>query len=459
MSQSPPTPSGNVPVSTPPSNVPVSTPPSNVPVSHGSAPNGDLGFELPPPAVVSRARIVALGGILAIVLVGVFLGAYLPRRKARAALEEGVRSAEGTATRVEVVTPKIIGSDRPLTLPGSVQALEETTIYPRTNGYVKAWLVDIGDKVTEGQLLAEIDIPENVQERSQARAQLAQARAQLEQARANRDFSASTLKRYEALASNGVASQQDLEQKRGQAKVDEATVGVAESAVRAQQANVERLSEIAAFAKITAPFAGTITERRIQRGMLVTPGMTTPLFKLASTDPVRVLVAVPQNVAPSVKSGQKAQVAVREYPGKPFEGTVARTAGALDSATRTMTTEVRVPNPEGKLLTGMYADVSLQLSVTRKIVEIPSTALFSDSKGLRVAVIDGQNKVRFVAITIDRDTGPTLQIAAGLDGSERVVKLANVELTEGMGVETFVAPPPSATASAGPAPTGSASAK
>ena len=424
-----------------------------------SGPHGDLGFDLPPPAVVSRTRIVALGGLIAVVLVLVFLGAYLPRRKARAALEESARSGDTGPVRVEVVTPKVLGSDRPLTLPGSVSPLEETTIYPRANGYVRKWWVDIGDKVTEGQLLVEIDIPENVQERAQARAQLAQARAQLEQARANRDFSASTLKRYEALATAGVASQQDLEQKRGQAKVDEANVGVAEALVRAQTANLDRLQEVAQFAKITAPFGGTITARWAQRGMLVSAGTANPLFKLASTDPVRVMVAVPQNVAPGVTIGLGAKVVVREYPTKPFEGTVARTAGALDPLTRTMMTEVRVPNPDGKLLTGMYADVGLSLSVARKVVEIPSTALFNDSKGLRVAVVDGQNRLHFVAITIDRDTGPTLQIATGLDGSERVVKLANVELTEGEAVESFVAPPPSATASAGAAPSRSASAK
>lgn len=414
-----------------------SAPPGGGPLLPDPHAQGELGFDLPPPATLSRTRLFAFSALVLVLLVGVFASAYLPRRKARAALEEGVRTSENAAPRVEVLTPKVVGSDRALTLPGSVQPLEETTIYPRANGYVRKWLVDIGDKVTEGQLLAEIDIPEINQERIQARAQLAQARAQLEQAKANRDVSQSSLKRYETLVPAGVASQQDLDQKRGQARVDDANVVVAEAAIRAQQANLERLHELETFAKIVAPFAGTITQRTIERGALVTAGNGTPLFKVAATDPVRVFVSVPQNVAPSVKAGQAAKVTVREYPGKPFEGTIARTAGALDAATRTMTTEVRVPNPEDKLLTGMYAEVSLQLSVARRILEIPSTALFNDSKGLRVAVVDAQNKIHFAPITIDRDTGPTIQIATGLDGTERVVKLANAELSEGVTVEVL----------------------
>lgn len=415
------------------------------------APPGELGFELPPPAVVSRTRIVAIGAIILLCLVAVFAAAYLPRRRARQALEEGVRASESAAPRVEVVTPQVVSGSRSLALPGSVQPLEETTLYPRANGYVRKWLVDMGDKVTEGQVLAEIDTPELAQEISQARAQLAQAKAQLVQARANRDLSKSVLERYEQLVPAGVASQQDLDQKRGQAKVDEANVTVAEASIRAQEANLSRLHELLSFSKIVAPFAGTVTSRSVERGALVSPGNGSPLFKIAATDPIRVFVAVPQDVAPSVKPGQPAKVVVREFPSQPFEGTVARTAGALDSNTRTMSTEVRVPNPDGKLLAGMYAEVTLSLAVPHRTVEIPATALFNDSRGMRVAVVDAANKLHFVPITVERDTGATLQIATGLEGTERVVKLANAGLIEGITVEVLVPPPP--------APSGSASAK
>lgn len=426
---------------------PAASPPPPEPHKHG-----DLGFELPPPATVSRTRIVAIGAVILVCLLIVFAGAYLPRRRARLALEEGVRSAESAAPRVEVVKPSVVTGSRSLSLPGSVQPLEETTLYPRANGYVRRWLVDMGDKVTEGQLLAEIDAPELAREISQARAELTKAKAQLVQAKANRDFSKSVLERYEQLVPAGVASQQDLDQKRGQAKVDEASVAVSEAVIRAEEANLSRLSELQSFTKITAPFAGTVTMRSAQRGALVAPGSATPLFKIAATDPVRVLVAVPQDVAPTVKAGQQAKVQVRELPGQSLDGTIARTSGALDPATRTMTVEVRVANPDDRLLTGMYADVTLSLTVPRRSMEIPATALFNDSRGMRVAVIDAANKLHFVPITVERDTGSTLQIATGLTGEERVVKLANAGLTEGVVVEVIVpAPATSGTASAGPA--------
>lgn len=406
-----------------------SSPPREAP------PHDDLGFDLPPPAVVSKTRLVAIVAVVIAAGTGAFLSAYLPRRKARAALEEGVRAAERAPLRVEVVAPRVVSSDRSVALSGSVSPLEESVVYARASGYVRKWLVDIGDKVTEGQVLAEIDTPELDKELAQARAQLAQARANLLQAEANRDLSQTTLARTEQLVAGGVASQQELDQRRGQARVDEASVTVAKAAIAAAQANIGRLTESKGFAKVVAPFAGTVTSRTVERGALVGPGAATPLFKIAALDPVRVLVAVPQNVAPSVRTGHTAAVTVREFPDQPFEGTIARTTGALDPGTRTMRTEVRVPNPDGKLLAGMFATVSLTLPVPHRVLEVPATALFNDSKGLRLAVVDAENKVRFVPITIERDTGATIEVATGLEGNERVVKLASAELSEGATVE------------------------
>ncbi len=174
------------------------------------------------------------------------------------------------------------------------------------------------------------------------------------------------------------------------------------------------------------------------------PGIT-PLFKLASIDTVRVMVQVPQDVAPSVQTTLPAKVTVREYAGRVFDGIIAHTAGALDDSARTMSVEVRVPNADGKLLTGMYAQVALTLPTPHRLYEIPVTALYSDSRGTRVATVGANNKVVMKAVGIERDTGQTLQISAGLDGSERIVKLANAGLTDGSAVEVFVpekAPPP-----------------
>ncbi|AUX40496.1 RND transporter [Sorangium cellulosum] len=412
----------------PPPQAPSAAPPA-------AHPADDLGFDLPPPVRLTRTRGVALGVGLVVVLGAAFAAAYLPRRSARAALEQGVKASEGAAPRVVVITPQAVSSDRALVLPGSVQPLEETVVYPRVSGYARRWLADIGDKVAEGQILAEIDTPELDQELAQARAELVQAKAGLTQAKATRDLSRSSLSRYEQLVPAGVAPKEELEERQGQAHVAEASVVVAEAAITAQQASIQRLLDLKKFARIAAPFAGTVTSRTIERGALVTAGNGTPLFKIAATDPVRVFVGIPQGVAPSVKVDAPARVTVREFPGQPFEGKVARTAGALDTATRTMNTEVRVPNPEGRLLAGMYAEVALTLPTPHRVLEVPATALYNDAKGLRVAVVDPGNKLRFAPIVVERDTGATIQIATGLDGSERVVKLASAELAEGMAVE------------------------
>jgi RND family efflux transporter MFP subunit len=334
---------------------------------------------------------------------------------------------------VQVLTPKVKSSDRSLALPGSVQPLEETVVYPRSSGYVSKWLVDIGDKVEAGTLLAEIDTPEIDQQLDQARAQLVQAQAGLVQSTANRDFSNTTLDRYKKLTPEGVASQQELDQKQAQSLVDEANVKVAQAAIEAQQANVRRLTQMKSFGHITAPFAGMVNARNIERGALVSP--TTPLFKISAVDPVRVFVQVPQDVAPSVRADVPAQVTVREYPGRTFEGKVARSSGSLDPATRTMNTEVRVPNPKGELLGGMYAQVALTLPSPHRVFEVPATAVMNDAKGLRIAIVTADSKLKLVTVVVERDTGSTIEISTGITENDRIVKLANADLVDGRTVE------------------------
>lgn len=394
-----------------------------------------LGFTLPEPATLTRTRMVSIGLGGAVVLIAAFTLGYLPKRQARAALEQSAKSAEQASEKVAVIAPKVLASDRAIVLPGSVQPLEETIIYARANGYTRRWLGDIGDKVKEGQLLAEIDTPELDQELEQARAQLAQAKAAIGQSVANRDFSKSTLERYKQLTPAGLASQQDLDQRKAQSLVDEANVTVSEANANAQEANIRRLTQLKSFARVVAPFDGAITQRMIERGALVTSGNATPLFKIAAVDPMRVFIQVPQDVAPSVQTSAPAKVSVREYPNHPFDGTVWRVAGALDSTTRTMNTVVRIPNPKGELLAGMYAQVSLTLPTPHRVLEIPATALLNDSKGVRVAVVDAGSKIHFVPVVIERDTGATLELSSGLEGSERVVKIAGADLFEGKSVE------------------------
>jgi RND family efflux transporter MFP subunit len=298
---------------------------------------------------------------------------------------------------------------------------------------VKRWLVDIGDAVKEGDLLVEVDTPELDQELSAAHAQLVQAQAALVQASANRDFSKANLTRFRELVNQGLASKQDLEQKEAQAAVDQASVKVAEASIAAQSANVRRLAETKAFSNVKAPFGGTVNARMIERGALVSP--TTPLFKLSSIDPARVFVQVPQDLAPSVRVGVPAKVTVREYAGRVFDGKVARTAGALDSITRTLNTEVRVPNPDGALFAGMYAQIGLTLPTPHRVLEIPATALMNDAKGLRVAIVREDRTIGLVPVVVERDTGATIEIASGLQETDRVVALGSADLVEGMVVE------------------------
>jgi RND family efflux transporter MFP subunit len=385
----------------------------------------ELGFALPQPSRTSRTAVIV---VLAILLGGGFAFGWSQRGKAH---DRVPAPAEARATRVQVVTPRVIDSDHAIALPGTVRALEQTKLFPRVTGYVRRWLVDIGDKVTAGQLLAEIDTPDLAAQLAQARAQLAQAQAAVNQVAAQRDYSRTNTERYASLADQKLVSKSQVEQTQAQATTDEASVASAQSNVAAQQANVRRLIETQAFSRVIAPFAGTITTRNIERGDLVSETKPVELYTLVATDPVRVLVDVPQTVAPSVRTGSEASLTVREFPGRKFTGKITRSAGALDPDLHTMTTEIQVANADGALMPGMYVQTELSFPVPHRAVEIPATALYSDAQGLRVAVVGPQHKLHFATITIERDTGATLQVATGLTGAEQVVKIAVPGLVEG----------------------------
>lgn len=408
---------------------------------HEESHDDELGFDLPQPAKLGPARAVALALVFLVLVAGAFVVGFLPKRQAAAELDsESKRVA--SARKVEVVTPKELKSDRALNLSGNVQPIQQTILYPRASGYVRDWKVDLGAKVSEGDVLAEIDTPDLDQEILQARAQQLQAQAGYTRAKASSDFSKIELERSEKLASGGVGSQQDVDSKRARVALDAADMGVAGANIEAMRANVERLEKLKSFAKVLAPFSGTITARTVERGALVTAGNASPLFTLSALDTVRVLVQVPQDVAAGVKTEQKASVSIRSLPGRTFDGVIAHAAGALDPATRMMTVEVRVPNEKGELLPGMYALVALNLPIPHRIVEIPSTALFNDANGLRVATVAADDTIVVVPVTLERDLGATLEIASGLPEGARVVRLAAIDLVDGRLVEPVTPPPP-----------------
>jgi membrane fusion protein (multidrug efflux system) len=405
-----------------------------------SAGEANLGFVLPSPRRVSRRRTLRVVLIVLALLAVAFFVGYVPRRSQRAALASAAESSRNALMRVELVSPRIGASERALHLPGTVQPFQETVVFARASGYVRAWHADIGDKVQRAQVLAEIETPELDQELSQAHAQLNQVRASLTQAKANRDLANANLGRARRLAPAGIVSKAELEQNTAQAEVGAANVSVASANVAAQQANIRRLEQLKAFAKLTAPFAGTVTQRNVEVGSLVTAGNNQLLFRIAATDPLRVFVQVPQDVAPGVRAGVPAKVSVREYPQRTFDGEVMRAAGELDSATRTMTTIIRVPNSDGALLPGMYAEVALTLPLPHQVFELPSTALMNDARGQRVAVVDAGNKVHLVPVVLEQDKGATIEISSGLHGGDKVAKLGSAALVDGMTVDVGSAP-------------------
>ena len=398
----------------------------------------DLGFELPRPAVVSKKRVVAIVVAALVVVAVAFVVGYLPRKSAHRALAAGVALQENVKPRVELVTAKALTSDRALELSGTVAPLEQAVIYPRATGYVRRWLVDIGDKVTEGQVLAEIDIPEADAELAQARAELAQAEAALELANANLNLANMNLGRSQRLAEKKLVAAADVDQQQATQAGNAASVSVARANIVAQKANIKRLTDVKAYARVVAPFTGTITERNVDRGSLVTAGNSTPLYRIVATDPVRVLVQVPQDVAPSVQGGLDAKVVARGYGGRVFAGKITRAAGELDPTLRTMNVEIRVPNADGALVPGMYVQASLTLPTPHTVLEVPATALYNDAHGTRVATFVA-GKIHFVPIVIERDTGATIQVASGLTGSERIVKIAVASIVEGEAVEVAAA--------------------
>jgi RND family efflux transporter MFP subunit len=395
---------------------------------------------LPPPRPIrSRRRLWIF--IAVPILVAGFLAGYLPRRLARAKLAAATPTAP-VAPRVSVVKAVAVDAGRVLTLPAGLVANQQTLVYARASGYVNRWAVDIGDRVKKGQLLVELDTPELDKQLAQARASLSQTMAALAQAQSNRELADITARREAALFAKLLISAQENDQARTQANVWNANVDAAKATVAAQRANVGQLQQLVSFGKVSAPYDGTITRRLVDVGTLVNAGAGTnaaALFEIVSTDPMEAFVEVPQVFAPSIRVGADAKIAVRNFRDRVFPGKVTRTAGALDPASRTLRTEVDVPNPKGELLAGMFVDVSLDVAVTHQVVRVPSSAIIADSRGVHVAVVDGAGKVHLVTVTTGLDNGTTVELVAGLSGGEQVIAAPPGGVTDGMQVQPVTA--------------------
>jgi len=390
---------------------------------------------LPPRGSRSGRRVAIIAAALA--LLAAFLAGYLPRRLSRARLASATPAAQ-VAPRMPVVKAVSVDAGRLLTLPAGLVPNQQTLVYARANGYVRRWLVDIGDRVKKGQLLVQLDTPELDKQLAQARASLAQTAAALVQAQANREYAHVTERREADLVAKSLISAQEYDQARTQAAVSDANVNAAKANVAAQRANVGQLEQLVSFGKVYAPFDGTITRRLVDVGTLVNAGAgsnAAALFEIASTDPMLAYVDVPQVFAPSVRVGADAKVAVRNFRGRVFAGRVTRTAGALDPASRTLRTEVQLPNASATLLAGMYVEVSLDVAVTHQVVRVPSSAIISDARGVHVAVVDGSGKVHLVSVTPGLDNGNDVDVVEGLSGGEQVIATPPSDAKDGMQVQ------------------------
>ena len=356
------------------------------------------------PTSPHRARLALI--ILAAILVA--LGVYGVFERVHAHHELANETDRDATATVAVLTPKVAPGSQSLSLPGTVSSWQDAQIYARTTGYVAKWYVDIGAKVKKGQRLADLDTPD-------VDNQLSQGQAQMRSDQANAKFAQVTATRYDQLVSTGLVAKQLGDQYDAQAKADFATV-------EADRSNVARLENLEQFKYINAPFDGVITQRNLDVGALVDAGSTgSNLFVIADTTKLRVFVDVPEIYAGSVHIGIPTQVTVNSYGAKPLIGTVARSADALDANSRTLRTEIDLDNADQSLVPGVYATVKLGVSTTTHDVIVPANTLLFRSEGLRVALVDAQDRIHLQPVTIGRDFGSTVEITEGLDANSHIV--------------------------------------
>ena len=370
------------------------------------------------PKASRRSRYAVIAGVALVIVAGLALG-VIPRLRAQSKLVAATQ--EVTLRTVTVTNATRLASSVQLALPGDVRAFEETKIYARADGYLLKWNSDIGAKVEAGQVLAEIDTPELDQELNQSRAALAQAQANLVLAR-------SSAERWQRLLKDRAVSQQEVDEKTSALAAREADVKAAEAAVA-------RLEKLSSFKEVRAPFAGTITRRHVDTGALIRAGgNASALFDLAQTDTLRVQVNVPQAYLRDIAIGSTVSIAVAEYPGRAFPGKVLRTSGAFDATTRTMLTEIEVPNRNGELFPGIHVDVQLTLAQANPPIVVPARAVIIRGEGLQVAEVDDANAIRLQKVQAGRDLGRTVEIVSGLSDGARIVTNPTDTLVEGMPV-------------------------
>jgi RND family efflux transporter MFP subunit len=383
------------------------------------------GPALPPRNVEWKRAKIALWIVLFLLALGAVRAVVVDIMHSRSI---DATTRQNTRQYVNIVTPKQTDRGGETLLPGTLRGFVESPIFARATGYLLHWYVDIGARVKQGQLLADLDTPEIDQER-------AQAVAQREQTNSSLGLAKSSLARWQQLRGRDAVSQQELDERQSTYNQDVANLAAAD-------ANVRRLKQLESFKRIVAPFAGVVTQRNVDVGDLIDAGSgaSRALFALAQSDPLRVYVQLPQAYAQNVTSGQQVVVTQAELPGEQFRGTITHISGAIDVPTRSLQVEVTLPNPDGKLRPGAYVQVALP-SATHARLLVPGNTLLFRAEGPRVAAVDANGVVHLHKIVIAQDLGQSLEIESGIDATDRVIVNPSDSIADGDQVVVAAAAP------------------
>jgi RND family efflux transporter MFP subunit len=374
--------------------------------------HGGGGAESDPHHHVNRAPIMRRAKLFGIIVLALLAAGAVTNVVLRAAHAHALEAATGqnSVQYVTTTNAKPAASGEPLVLPSTLQGMIESPIYARSTGYVLRWTKDIGASVKKGEVLAEIDTPEIDQ-------QLSQAIAARQQTVSSLDLAKSSAERWEALRKKDAVTQQELNER-------SSTYTQAQANLAAAEANVRRLQKLEGFKQVTAPFDGVITRRNVEVGDLINAGAGSAaqaLFTLAKVDPLRLYVYVPQAYSQRLKAGDAVSVTQNELQGKVFKGVVARTAGAIDAATRTLQVEINLPNKNNELLAGAYVQVAIPLAGSSNALLVPSNVILFRPEGARIAVVDGNGRIKLHTVTIGHDLGNALEILNGISASDKLV--------------------------------------
>jgi RND family efflux transporter MFP subunit len=377
-----------------------------------------------------RMQILA-GAVVGVLLVGFFI-THIIRSHYAERLAAATAIDAAAPPLVDVVTVQSAPQMDDLALPGEAAAWYESTIYGRVDGYVGKWFVDIGDHVHEGQVLATIETPRLDADLVAARARLRAADAEVTVREAEAHFARSTYERWNN-SPKGVVSEQEREEKKAASESGQARKNAAVAQVNLAQAEVDRLTASKEFQDVRAPFTGIIVQRQIDIGNLVTAGSTsgnTPLYRMTKNDPIRIFVEAPQSAAASMKIGTPAHISVSNLQGRLFDGTITRTANAVDVNARTLRVEVDLPNPDGALVPGLFVQVAFALH-TQGVSQVPAAALVFGVSGPQVAIVGSDGTVEFRNVSIARDNGGVVELASGVRPGEKVALNISSQIADG----------------------------